>query len=192
MDVTSPPLDASNVDSVVEGRLLTFRDVAELQERNIELLAVVRELSSQHEQHESSLVEEKTTELRQELDTAMRQVEEMRAARERQQLMVENIIQQRDMYKTMASGPAAAATPAAMVKPGEGVKDAGMVKELGEVKKDFADYKMLNDQVEKMRSELTEARTKAAKLGSQEVGATDKRCCVYWLVMGLILLGLLF
>ena len=171
-----------------------------LQERNMELLAVVRELSSQHEQHESSLVEEKTAELRQELDTAMRQVEEMRAARERQQLMVENIIQQRDMYKSMASGPAAATTPVAMVKPGEGVKDAGMVKELGEVKKDFAEYKlekatnykMLNDQVEKMRSELTEARTKAAKLGSQEVGATDKRCCVYWLVMGLILLGLLF
>ena len=114
----------------------------------------------------------------------LRQVEETRAARERQKLMVENIIQQRDMYKSMASGPAAAATPAAMVKPGEGVKDAGMVKELGEVKKDFADYKMLNDQVEKMRSELTEARTKAAKLGSQEVGAADKRCCVYWLVMG--------
>ena len=67
-------LNTSNVDSVIEGRLLTFRDVAELQERNIELVAVVRELSAQHEAQESSLVEEKTAELRQELDTAMRQV----------------------------------------------------------------------------------------------------------------------
>ena len=67
-------MNTSNVDSVIEGRLLTFRDVAELQERNIELVAVVRELSAQHEAQESSLVEEKTAELRQELDTAMRQV----------------------------------------------------------------------------------------------------------------------
>ena len=74
MDTSSQALDSSNVDSVIEGRLLTFRDVAELQERNIELVAVVRELSAQHEAQESSLVEEKTAELRQELDTAMRQV----------------------------------------------------------------------------------------------------------------------
>ena len=71
---SSQALNTSNVDSVIEGRLLTFRDVAELQERNIELVAVVRELSAQHEAQESSLVEEKTAELRQELDTAMRQV----------------------------------------------------------------------------------------------------------------------
>ena len=74
MDTSSQSLNTSNVDSVIEGRLLTFRDVAELQERNIELVAVVRELSAQHEAQESSLVEEKTAELRQELDTAMRQV----------------------------------------------------------------------------------------------------------------------
>ena len=74
MDTSSQPLDTSNVNSLIEGRLLTFRDVAELQERNIELVAVVRELSAQHEAQESSLVEEKTAELRQELDTAMRQV----------------------------------------------------------------------------------------------------------------------
>ena len=74
MDTSSQPVDTSNVNSLIEGRLLTFRDVAELQERNIELVAVVRELSAQHEAQESSLVEEKTAELRQELDTAMRQV----------------------------------------------------------------------------------------------------------------------
>ena len=170
-------LDVSNVDSVIEGRLLAFRDVSELQERNIELLAVVRELSSQHEAQESSLVEEKTAELRQELDTAMRQVEELRAARERQQLMVENIIQQRDMYKSMASGPSTTVSPAAIAKTGDVAKEARLVKELEEVKKDFAEYKvekatnykMLNDQLDKMRDELTEARTKAAKLSSQEV-----------------------
>ena len=103
----------------------------------------------------------------------------MRAARARQEVMVENIIQQRDMYKSMASGPAALASPAAAAaKTGDAAKEAKLAKELEEVKKDFAEYKvekatnfkMLNDQMEKMRDEAMEARTKAAKLGSQEVG----------------------
>jgi len=182
MDTSSQPVDTSNVNSLIEGRLLTFRDVAELQERNIELVAVVRELSAQHEAQESSLVEEKTAELRQELDTAMRQVEELRAARARQEVMVENIIQQRDMYKSMASGPGAITTSPAHAKAGDAAKEARLTKELEEVKKDFAEYKvekatnykMLNDQVDKMREELTEARTKAAKLGSQEEYNTER------------------
>ena len=89
---------------------------------------------------------------------------------------MENIIQQRDMYKSMASGPGAITTSPAHVKAGDAAKEARLTKELEEVKKDFAEYKvekatnykMLNDQVDKMREELTEARTKAAKLGSQE------------------------
>ena len=107
----------------------------------------------------------------------------MRAARARQEVMVENIIQQRDMYKSMASGPGAITTsPAALAKTGDAAKEARLTKELDEVKKDFAEYKvekatnykMLNDQVEKMRDELTEARTKAAKLGSQEEYNTER------------------
>ena len=96
-------LDMSSTESVIESRLLTFKDVSELQQRNIELLAVVRQLSENRDQAESNLVQEKTAEVRQELDTALRQAEELRSARERQQLMVENIIQQRDLYKSMCA-----------------------------------------------------------------------------------------
>ena len=42
----SRQMDTSSVDSVIENRLLTFAEVSELQQRNIELLAVVRELSA--------------------------------------------------------------------------------------------------------------------------------------------------
>ena len=49
-------------------------------------------------------LEEKTAEVRQELDTAFRQVEELRTTRERQQLMVENIIQQKEMYRCQWAG----------------------------------------------------------------------------------------
>ena len=95
---------------------------------------------------------------------------------------MENIIQQRDMYKSMASGPGAITTSPALAKTGDAAKEARLMKELEEVKKDFAEYKvekatnykMLNNQVEKMREELTEARTKAAKLGSQEEYNTER------------------
>ena len=92
-------IDTSSVDSVIEGRLLTFSEESELQQRNIELLAVVRELSAGQEAAEQSKIEEKTAEVKQELDTAIRQIEELRSARERQQLMVENLIQQKEMYR---------------------------------------------------------------------------------------------
>ena len=92
-------IDTSSVDSVIEGRLLTFSEESELQQRNIELLAVVRELSAGQEAAEQSKIEEKTAKVKQELDTAIRQIEELRSARERQQLMVENLIQQKEMYR---------------------------------------------------------------------------------------------
>merc|ERR1740129_2568385 len=50
---SSQPLDTSSADSVIDGRLLTYLDVSELQQKNIELLAVVRELSAGQEASES-------------------------------------------------------------------------------------------------------------------------------------------
>ena len=93
---------AADAEGVINNRLLTFRDVDELQKKNIELLAVVRELSSNKEAIEDRLVQEKMSELRQELEMAMQQVEELRAARQRQEVMVESIIVERDMYKSIA------------------------------------------------------------------------------------------
>ena len=132
-------MDTSSVDSVIEARLLTFNDVSEIQQRNIELLAVVRELSAGQEAAEQTRIEEKTAEVKQELDTALRQIEELRAARERQQLMVENLIQQKEMYKSMAnaSGQAGSGAASKMV---EGDKNK-LVLELEKVKKDYAEYK---------------------------------------------------
>lgn len=56
-------VDPSSADSVIEGRLLTFSDISELQQRNIELVAVVRELSAGQESAEQSKIEEKTAEV---------------------------------------------------------------------------------------------------------------------------------
>ena len=180
--------DLSSADSVIEARLLEFKDVSELQQRNIELLAVVRELGASREMAESALVEEKTAEVRQELDTALRQVEELRSARERQKLMVENIIQQRDLYKSMCGAGKEAAHTLGSKKVETVVNEDSdkRVKEvesqLGEVKKDFAEYKkekaenynMLEQDCRKLRDDLFEARSQAAKMSSHEEYNTER------------------
>ena len=181
-------MDTSSTESVIEGRLLEFKDVSELQQKNIELLAVVRELSSSREMAESALVEEKTAEVRQELDTALRQAEELRAARERQKLMVENIIQQRDLYKSMC-GAGKDVPHTSVGKKVETAKDEAsdkraeeLASQLAEVKQDFTEYKkdkaenynMLEQDCRKLRDDLFEARAQAAKLSSHEEYNTER------------------
>ncbi len=139
-------LNQSDSEALISGRLLEFRSVSELQQKNIELLAVVRELSANREASESRLVEEKTAELQAELERSAAQLEELRSGRQRQEAMVESIIIERDMYKSIATNaqqqeqqrreqeqqqqqsiapPAATSTPAvASMAGGEKVKTA--------------------------------------------------------------------
>ena len=121
-----------------------------------------------------------------------RQVEELRSARQRQQLMVENIIQQRDLYKSMCAAgqkePAASAAAALSAKKTpEKSEDKDqrvqeLEKQLQEVREEFADYKkeksenynMLDRDLQKMRDELFEAKSRAAKLASHEEYNNEK------------------
>jgi len=188
--VLEPPqtIDIASTESVIEGRLLTFKDVTELQQRNIELLAVVRQLSENREQAESTMIQEKTAEVRQELDTALRQTEELRAARERQQLMVENIIKQRDLYKSMYDSGSSNVGATSDMPQQEAVnksqpdtanyteKISSLEKELADVKNEFSEYKqdkrdnyaLLERDCQKLRDDLFEARSQAAKLSANE------------------------
>ena len=95
----SEVLDA---DGAISERLVSFRDVQELQKKNAELLMVIREVTSKQEASEAKLVEERTADLKKELDTVTEKLEDLTEARRRQEALVENIVMQRDMYKTMA------------------------------------------------------------------------------------------
>jgi nucleoprotein TPR len=121
-----------------------------------------------------------------------RQVEELRAARQRQQLMVENIIQQRDLYKSMCSSaqketPVSSAAALGAKKTPEKSDDKDqraqqLEKQLQELREEFADYKkeksencsMLDKELNKMREELFEAKSQAAKLASHEEYNNEK------------------
>ena len=88
---------------LIAQRLVTFRDMEELQARNQELLAVVRELSAQQEAADGADVTRSETHVRlqTELSAAQEELEELRVARLRQESMVESIVRQRDMYRSL-------------------------------------------------------------------------------------------
>ena len=119
--LTSPGgSQASIADGVISERLVSFHDVSELQQKNMELLTVIREMAVNQENAEKQLVEEKTADLKHELDNVVSRVEELREARRRQETLMDNLVVQRDMYKSMAESNAEQlrASPKATSTPG--------------------------------------------------------------------------
>ena len=134
-------------------------------------------------------------ELRDELESAQQEVENLKESRERQREMVQAIVNQRDMYRTLL----AQATPLpgdssfSPVRSGRrgtggegedmtdspggvgGAEMAEVKKELEDVKEQFAAYKkekstndsMLQEQLDKLREECSEVKISNAKLVSK-------------------------
>ncbi|XP_008561192.1 nucleoprotein TPR [Microplitis demolitor] len=95
-------MDADLASSdLISKKLVTFKDIEELQETNQKLLAVVRSLSSRQEEIERATDDVTNGEVKEKLDRYADQIAEMQAAQERQTKMVENLMRQKDMYKTM-------------------------------------------------------------------------------------------
>uniref|UniRef100_A0A131YI98 Nucleoprotein TPR n=1 Tax=Rhipicephalus appendiculatus TaxID=34631 RepID=A0A131YI98_RHIAP len=97
-DDASPPLTASEV---ISKHLVTFRNIEELQQKNAELLAVVRELSEKQEEEEKKAAEERNCELREKLEAVMAQLQELEQERNRQMALVASTTRQRDMYRAL-------------------------------------------------------------------------------------------
>lgn len=97
----SQQADISESAAVISSTLVSVRSIEELQQQNVQLRAVVRELSAQHEAAESDRVAAARNEVEGELGDALRQLQSMREARERQQAMVDAIVQQRNMFRAL-------------------------------------------------------------------------------------------
>lgn len=114
----SSPSHASESGGVISDYLVKYDDVAELQTRNAQLLKVVRQLSEEQEKtsNSSAMVpmsssrsgtpskrasEEQLTAASSALQSALGELQEMRAARQRTEDMVMGLVQQRDMYRAM-------------------------------------------------------------------------------------------
>ncbi|XP_011695258.1 PREDICTED: nucleoprotein TPR-like [Wasmannia auropunctata] len=86
---------------IISKKLVTFKDIEELQENNQKLLAVVRALSSRQEEIERATDEINSGEMKEKLDRYMEQLTDMQTAQDRQSKMLDGLLKQRDMYKNM-------------------------------------------------------------------------------------------
>nr|XP_050852779.1 nucleoprotein TPR-like isoform X1 [Vespula vulgaris] len=86
---------------IITKKLVTFKDIEELQENNQKLLSIVRTLSSRQEEMERATDEINSGEMKEKLDRYLEQLADMQAAQDRQAKMLEGLLRQRDMYKNM-------------------------------------------------------------------------------------------
>ncbi|XP_063612017.1 nucleoprotein TPR-like, partial [Penaeus indicus] len=172
---------------VISQRLVAFRNVAELQEQNTHLRTSLRELSQQMEAVEKEAVENRTQDLQEELDAAKAQLSELQAARERQESLMENIVNQRNMYRTLLSQQSPQTKPPSSAQSLQSsdvsqeelkkVKEEleNSKKELATLKKEHEEYreekikndKLLQDEYENLRANMEKTRNENVKLISQ-------------------------
>ncbi|XP_071964047.1 nucleoprotein TPR-like isoform X2 [Antedon mediterranea] len=196
--------DVSNSSQVISEHLVSFKGITELQQQNERLLVVIREISEKKEKEEQETVESKTLELKKQLEAALQDLSEMRETRTHQTRMVESIVSQRDMYRVLlaqtgaqpvlnlssasahmppSSSPAAPASnlksPGATLR-NEASEDTGAA--LQQLKKEFDTYrierkeneKLLTEQLDTLRNQVSDFRVQNAKLASQLDFASER------------------
>ena len=93
--------DELTSSQIISKKLVTFRDIEELQQNNQKLLTIVKSLSSRQEEIERATSEASCEEMREKLDKYFEQLADMQASQDRQAKMLEGLVKQRDMYKNM-------------------------------------------------------------------------------------------
>lgn len=90
-----------SANDVISKKLVTFSDIAELQENNQKLLVLVRDLSSKLEEMEDiqNNIDQASYEAK--LETYSRRLEDMQKLQEDQTQLLNNCMQQRDKYKKL-------------------------------------------------------------------------------------------
>ncbi|XP_070555151.1 nucleoprotein TPR-like [Ptychodera flava] len=191
--------DVSSSSHIITEKLVSFRNIEELQEQNERLLSVVRDLSEKKEEEERVAKDTEFAELNERLDKAIEEIDELRSARNRQAEIVEGIVRQRDMYRVLltqkgdnvvplmtpsSTSPIAVSTPAApsmMSSTNADIDNAAdttaveATAALKQLQIEFDQYrkekseseKMLNENLEKMREQVSDFRIQNAKLSSQ-------------------------
>eukprot|EP00873_Tetraselmis_striata_P025857 jgi/Tetstr1/446121/TSEL_033721.t1 len=173
---------------VISEHLVTFATVKELEQKNKHLLALTRDLSSQLEEQELKAQEKLDAELNSRSKNLQAQLEQLTASRKRQQELVEQIIRQRDLYKSMleqagrsvpplptppaAGGPSQeAAAPAAelLALPAPGAPDykalyTDLTAELEKVRKENAENASMQQQEKaSLRDELARLKVETER-----------------------------
>merc|ERR1711871_1033214 len=95
-----PHRDGTNATDVISDYLVTFENVQELQQKNMQLLQITRKLAEDQERLETE-GREGPESMKKALDAANKELASLREARIRTEDMVLGLVQQRDMYRAM-------------------------------------------------------------------------------------------
>ena len=159
--------EEGSAQEVISNRLVTFKDIQELQQRNQELLRVVRQLSA--DQEENTRIEQSKV-----IQSLRKELENLREARLRQEEQVAAIIRQRDMYRVLLAQNDSSDLAAQMQldstdqKPDSSGLLRDLQKEFDEYKKETAtNEKMLQQKVDQLNEELSRTRLDLARAQSQ-------------------------
>uniref|UniRef100_A0A672P3J0 Nucleoprotein TPR n=1 Tax=Sinocyclocheilus grahami TaxID=75366 RepID=A0A672P3J0_SINGR len=189
-DVSSAVSSSSEVQG---SRQVAFRSVQELQQQNQNLLAQVRDLEDKKKNKPCSL---RQTELEQSLEKVQKELEQIKEQLNHQKQLADSATRQRDMYRillqtagvelppqeagsqsTTSSRPgpmATRSTPlrAAAAESVQATQAKAALKQLNDAfttyKKEKAENdKLLNEQIERLRGQMSDLLSQKAKLSSQ-------------------------
>ncbi|CAL1291713.1 unnamed protein product [Larinioides sclopetarius] len=182
-EVTSS--DDITAAKIISRHLVTFRDIEEIQMKNQKLLAVIRDLSDQMEEMEKKLSNEITSKFEKEIMSLSSQLEDLQKKRSKQSEILETIIRQRDMYRVLLTSQGFSESllgqsdGSPMLQKSSAFSPDPQLKEtksaMNQLQAEFNNYKkekaenerMLNEQVDKMRIEMSDLKIQNAKLASQ-------------------------
>ncbi|XP_026559032.1 nucleoprotein TPR isoform X1 [Pseudonaja textilis] len=103
--------DISSSSEVISQRLVSYRNIEELQQQNQRLLVALRELGEAKEKEEQETTSTKISELQNQLEEAITELEKLREARRHQMQLVDSIVRQRDMYRILLAQTTGVAIP---------------------------------------------------------------------------------
>lgn len=150
-------LDNLTGQEIIRKKLVTFKDIEELQENNHKLLALVKDLTKRQEEMERAAGEMNFAEMKDRVEEYSKQIEELQMAQENNGKMLDLVVKQRDMYKSMAERSNAGRIDDAdevMEEDAESLR--GSRKSLNESRnnEDKETIVKLQKQLDEMRSEL--------------------------------------
>ena len=165
-----PPAQGdTEVSSSSEGRVISFRSMEELQTRNVELMSRVREVEDELEQMKGAGQDERVRDTQQRVAELTLVVEHVKESKRQQTEMIQNVIRDRDRYKSLL----AQTTPLPAESSSAAPDDTGT--ELREMQESFDNHKRQSEEIRKqLISELGEV--KEAKSHSElEIDRLDSK-----------------
>lgn len=87
----------------VDDRLITYESIEEMQQNNVKALALCKELATRNEELEGSIVGDDVAELKNSIANLTDKLDSVQKEREKQTKTIQDIIQQRDLFKILLS-----------------------------------------------------------------------------------------